>query len=350
MLAAVLRSGQFVVDQVPEPVLRAGHLLLEVEATGICGSDLSAARYTDQFLQSARDSGTDMYSFDPSRDLVLGHEYAGRVLEVGPGVDSFQPGDRIAGYAVVVDDSGVARLCGYSNDHTGGFAQRMVVQADMARRVPDGVSAEVASLAEPLSVGVMSVQRSQVVPEHGALVMGCGAVGLGVIAALAARGVKHIVAVEPSPERRARALRMGATAALHPDEANPVETWRSGVSAEAGLVAWECTGKPGLINRLMHLVPPQTRIMVDGSCMVDDTIRPIVGTFKGLLIDFGYGPTKDAYDISLDRVARGVVNAAELITAEVGLDRVGDAFEWLATPNQHVKIIVKPALTGAGSS
>jgi threonine dehydrogenase-like Zn-dependent dehydrogenase len=286
-----------------------------------------------------------MYSFDPARDLVFGHEYAGRVLQPGPDVEGFEPGDLVAGYAVVVDQTGVMRLCGYSNDYTGGFAERMVVQASFARKVPAGVSAAVATLAEPLSVGEMSVQRSHVRPEHGAIVMGCGAVGLGVIVALAGRGVQHIVVVEPSPERRERALRMGAAIALHPDEGDPVATWRSEAGPDAALVAWECTGKPGLINRLMHIVPPQTRIMVDGSCMVDDTIRPVIGTYKGLLIDFGNGPTNEAYETSLARLVAGSVDARELITAEVGLNDVGQAFDWLANPNDHGKIIVRPALT-----
>ena len=129
--------------------------------------------------------------------------------------------------------------------------------------------------------------------------MGAGSIGLGVIAALSARGAQHVIAVEPSPRRREMAVQLGAALALHPDEANPVEIWREHAGAQAPLVVWECTGKAGMINKIMHLVPPQTRIMVDGSCMVDDTIRPIVGTYKGLLIDFGYGPVTDAYVISL---------------------------------------------------
>jgi (R,R)-butanediol dehydrogenase / meso-butanediol dehydrogenase / diacetyl reductase len=85
--------------------------------------------------------------------------------------------------------------------------------------------------------------------------------------------------------------------------------------------------------------------MIDGSCMVDDTVRPIVGTYKGLLLDFGYGPVTDAYAISLQRIGTGAVDALSLITAEVGLDGVGTAFDWLSDPNEHVKIIVRPELT-----
>ena len=154
-----------------------------------------------------------------------------------------------------------------------------------------------------------------------------------------------MIAVEPSPRRREMAVQMGAALALQPDEANPVEIWRQKAGAQVPLVVWECTGKAGMINKIMHLVPPQTRIMVDGSCMVDDTIRPIVGTYKGLLIDFGYGPVTDAYAISLDRIGTGAVDALSLITAEVGLDDVGTAFDWLSNPNEHVKIIVRPELT-----
>lgn len=345
MLAAVYRSGTFVVDEIPDPRPRDGQVLVEIEATGICGSDLSAARHTELFLQSARDSGTSLYSFDPQQDLVFGHEYAGRVIETGAGVENVSVGDLVAGYALVDDADGVTRLCGYSNEHTGGFAQRMVLQASAVHRVPAHVSAAAATLAEPLSVGETSVQRSQINPEHGAVVMGAGSIGLGVIAALSARGAQHVIVVEPSPRRREMAVQIGAALALHPDEANAVEVWRQRAGAEAPLVVWECTGKAGMLNRIMHIAPPQTRIMVDGSCMADDTIRPIVGTYKGLLIDFGYGPAADAYTISLERIGTGAVDALSLITAEVGLDQVGAAFDWLSSPNEHVKIVVRPELT-----
>lgn len=342
MLAAVYRAGAFVVDDVPGPRPGDGQVLIEVEATGICGSDLSAARHTDQFLRSARDSGTSLYDFDPDGDLIFGHEYAGRVIMTGVGVGHVSVGDLVAGYALVTDADGVMRLCGYSNEHTGGFAEQMVVQASTVHRVPAGIDAAAATLAEPLSVGEMSAQRSQIDPAHGAVIMGAGSIGLGVIAALAARKVQHVIVVEPSPRRRAMALQLGAAEVLHPDDADPVEAWRSLAGPNASLVAWDCTGKAGMISKLMHLVPPRTRIMVDGSCMVDDTIRPVVGTYKGLLIDFGYGIATDAYEISLARIASGEVDAASLITAEVGLDGVGAAFDWLSSPNEHVKIIVRP--------
>jgi threonine dehydrogenase-like Zn-dependent dehydrogenase len=351
MLAAVYRSGHFVVDEVPEPTLGLGQVKVQVEATGICGSDLSAARHTEQFLNSARDSGTALYDFDPTRDLVFGHEYAGRVIEVSPGVENVAVGDLVAGYAIVNAPDGSMRLCGYSNEYTGGFAERMVVQAVAAHRVPAGLDAKTATLAEPLSVGEMSAQRSHINPDNGAIVIGAGSVGLGVIAALGVRGVGPIVVVEPSPRRREMAHALGATVTLHPHDADPVDVWRSHVTVSASLVAWECTGKAGMINRLMHIVPPKTRIMVDGSCMVDDTMRPVVGTYKGLLIDFGYGDTTDAYETSLQRIAAGTIAASNLITAEVGLDEVGNAFDWLSSPNEHVKIVVRPGHTaGTGLS
>ena len=73
--------------------------------------------------------------------------------------------------------------------------------------------------------------------------------------------------------------------------------------------------------------------------------RPIVGTYKGLLLDSGYGPVTDAYLTSLQRIVTGAADALSLITAEVGLDGVGTAFDWLSNPNEHVKIIVRPELT-----
>ena len=118
MRAVVLRDGELVVDDVPEPPAPApGQLLVETVACGICGSDLHTKSHTEQFLAANQAVGNLAQVFDPSRDVIMGHELSFRVLEVGDDVEGWEPGDAGTGYPVVTGTDGVMRTLGYSNDY-----------------------------------------------------------------------------------------------------------------------------------------------------------------------------------------------------------------------------------------
>ena len=91
MRAAVLRGTQLVVDDVPDPKPGPGQVLVETLACGICGSDLHVFRDLEQLMESARAIGTP-FMFDVERDVVMGHEFSARVVELGPGVTEVEPG------------------------------------------------------------------------------------------------------------------------------------------------------------------------------------------------------------------------------------------------------------------
>ena len=111
MRAVVMRAGQLLVSEVPEPPLGPGQLLVEPIATGICGSDLSVREHTSGFLQGHVLAGAEHSLFDPGRDLVLGHEFTSRVLELGEGVEEYVVGDELVTLPHVVD-SGVEAVLG----------------------------------------------------------------------------------------------------------------------------------------------------------------------------------------------------------------------------------------------
>src|SRR3954447_22177963 len=103
MRALVLRNGNLVVDEVQEPRPGPGHVLLETVACGICGSDLHCRHHAASFVAAARRSGLPIFDFDPTRDLVMGHELSGRVVACGEGVDDLAPGTLVAAHPIVMD-------------------------------------------------------------------------------------------------------------------------------------------------------------------------------------------------------------------------------------------------------
>ncbi len=344
MKATVMRKGELVVDDIPEPVPGPGQVLVETLACGICGSDLSAYRHTSEFLQASVDSGTDAFVFDPDADLVFGHEFSARVIGAGPDTPDVTEGQVVVALPWALEATGTLRTIGYSNTFPGGYGERMVLQAAALEPVPDHVPPAVAALTEPLAVGFGNVARSGVSAGDSAVVVGCGPIGLGAVAGLAERGVVPIVASDPSPRRRAAAERLGAHRVVDPGTDDPIEVWRACAEQGQRLTVFNCVAKVGLLNELLYAAPPFTRIMQIGSLMVDDTIRPVVGIYKDVVIEMCMIYPPEEYAKTLHRIANGAVDAAALITGEVGLAGVPAAFDALGRPDEHIKILVRPGL------
>ncbi|MGH3521136.1 MAG: zinc-binding dehydrogenase [Haloechinothrix sp.] len=344
MRATVMREGKLVVDEILDPTPGPGQVLVETLACGICGSDLSAFAHTSEFLQASVDSGTDAFIFDPKCDLVLGHEFCARVIGAGPDTPDVVEGQVVVALPWAIETSGTLRTVGYSNSFPGGFGERMVLQAMALEPVPDHVPPAVAALTEPLAVGFGNVARSGIEAGGSAVVVGCGPIGLGVVAGLAERGVAPIIASDPSPRRREAAVKFGAHRVVDPTQEEPIEVWRGYAEAGQAVTVFNCVAKTGLLNELLYAVPPRTKIMQIGSLMVDDTIRPVVGIYKDVVIEMCMVYPLEGYAKTLHRIADGTVDAAELITGEVGLSGIPAAFDALSRPDEHIKILVRPGL------
>lgn len=353
MRAVRFLDGEFTVGEVPElPAAGPGQVRIAVAACGICGSDLSVSKDACRFVEVAEAGGYPLAAFDTERPVVLGHEYAGVVTEVGAGVTDFVVGDRVAGIGLATEaDTGIPTIIGYSNTYHGAFGDAIVVDAFWVRKVPDGLRLDHATLAEPLHVGEMHVQQSGLTAADSALVIGCGTIGLGAIVAAKARGAKTVIASEPSPRRRELAALMGADIVVDPAVRNPIEVWNAlvadgnsvvGAAADGILIAYECSGRAGILNELTHQMPFNSRIQVLAAGFAAETITPVVPQFRRIAVNFGHGPYQDAYDITLRRLASGSIDAEAIITGRVDLDGVADAFAALRAPQEHVKIIVRP--------
>jgi threonine dehydrogenase-like Zn-dependent dehydrogenase len=229
----------------------------------------------------------------------------------------------------------------YSNDLPAGYGERILLSAPLIQVVPNGLDPRHAALAEPMAVGLHAVNRSEIAAGDGAVVLGCGPVGLAVIAALALRGAEPIVAADLSPARRSLASAMGAHEVVDPVVEPAFDAWTRAARGRAPVV-FEAIGVPGIIDAALRVAPAQSRIVVVGVCMQPDTVRPFFGISKELTLQFvlGYDPME--FEASLRSIADGEIDVVPLITGEVDLDGAPGAFRELADPERHCKVLVVP--------
>lgn len=343
MRASVLRNGAMVYrDDVPDPVPGEGQVLVRVSACGICGSDLHFAKHGAQAIELSKQmagmpSLTD--GVDLGADVFMGHEFAAEVIEAGPGTDAPAPGTAVTSIPILLSAQGLEPIV-YSNSTMGGYAEQMLLSAPLLLPIPNGLDPRHAALTEPMAVGLHAVNKSGIQPGTGAIVIGCGPVGIAVIAALNSQGVEPIVAADFSAARRDLARLMGAHEVVDPGVEPTFEAWsRVGKNAP---VIFEAVGVPGILNEVLRNAPHSSRVVVVGVCMEPDALTPYFGIAKEIALQFvlAYDPTE--FSETLRRIAHGEIDVAHLVTGEVGLEDVGSAFADLGDPERHCKILVVP--------
>ncbi|MEQ9143353.1 MAG: zinc-binding dehydrogenase [Parvibaculaceae bacterium] len=358
MRAAIFREGDLVVDTMPEPTPGEGQVAVKTLACGICGSDLHAFHHADKMVDASKRAGAQSL-MDLKRDIVFGHEFCAEILDHGPGTEKkLKPGTRVCSMPIAISAAGIQGV-GYSNDYPGGYAEQMVLNEAMLLEVPNGLPTEQAALTEPMAVGWHAVQKANLTPEDIPLVIGCGPVGLAVIAGLKIAGVGPIIAADFSPARRKFAEIMGADIVLDPAETSPYKRWQEEAAPEGydpknwmtmmGLgpqlrpgVIFECVGVPGVIQQILEGAPKSARIVVVGVCMEPDHLEPFFAINKELNLQFVLGYTPDEFAETLHFIAEGKMKVEPLITEKVGVEGVKGAFEELAHPDKHAKILVEP--------
>jgi len=337
-----------VVDDVPDPQPELGQVLVRNLACGICGSDLHFLRHAESMVAMTEEMLPSMgpaaafsgAHIDLSRDIIMGHEFCGELLEVGPDTVGPPPGTRVVSVPVLLSPTGLHQLA-YNNDFPGGYAERMLLAAPLVLEVPNGLDSRTAALTEPLAVGMHAVAKSGITPRDAAVVVGCGPVGLAVVSTLSLAGVEMIVASDYSQSRREVALAMGATHAVDPGDEPVVDAWRR-LDGRRSLVAFEAVGVPGMIQQLLRDLPPAARLTVVGVCIEPDVMSPFFAIAKELSVQFALAYTPDEFAGALRALAEGEVDVAPMVTGTVDLPGVPGAFETLAEPDRHVKILVEP--------
>ncbi len=360
MRAVVARQGKLTCEEIAELEPAAGQVLVKTLSCGICGSDLHALHHLDQMAGLGRRAGSIGGGMDPAAGVVFGHEFCAEVLDYGPGsAKALKPGTRVVSMPILPGAAGMTSI-GYSNIYPGGFAERMLLAEPLLLAVPNGLSDRQAAMTEPFAVGAHAVARAALDEPAAALVIGCGPVGLAVIAGLKAKGFGPVTAADYSPARRKMAERMGADIVVDPAAESPHAKWADMGVAASGLeqmmarmsgqtvkraIIFECVGVPGVIQSLLEAAPNGAQIVVAGVCMDPDTIEPFLAITKQIDFRFVLGYTPEEFAATLGQIAEGQIDVEPVITKAVGLDGVAGAFQALADPESQVKIVVEPAIT-----
>ena len=384
MKAVTCCRGALAVTDLPEPVPGPGHLLVEVRRAGICGSDLHVRTQADGLADLMREIGYhDLMRSE--EEIVLGHEFVAEVVERGPGTKGHLPVGTPVVSLPLLRQGAEVHPTGLSARAPGAFAERMLVQESLTLRVPNGLPDEVAVLTEPMAVGWHAVNRGEVGRKDVAVVIGCGPVGLAVVTLLKGRGVRTVVASDPSSGRRALATACGADVVVDPASDSPYDaastghlttapaaltaavdgietmarlpvpwwhTWRVlekvGVTIPKAPVVFECVGIPGMLDQVITGAPLFSRVVVVGVCMGDDTVRPSMAINKEIDLRFVLGYTPLEFRDTLHALADGKVGVTPLVTGVTGLDGVADAFDVLGSAERHAKVLVDPTLADSG--
>ncbi len=336
MKAAVFRGiGKIEVSEVPQPEAGPGEVLVRVGYCGICGSDLEAFH-------------TGMY--EPG--LIIGHECAGTVVQVGPGVIGWRVGDRVvANDAIPCGECPPCRegrldacesLTMIGVTHNGALADYVPVPAKGLHRLPDGVTLRQGALVEPLAVALHGVCRSRLQVGDYALVMGAGPIGLLTLQCALLAGARAVAVTEVDPVRTALAGQLGAVAVLDPARDN-IGLALSGLTGRRGPdVIYICTGAPGPYQDAVSLVRKGGQIYLLGLC-----VEPVAADFMSVVFNDlcleGSLAGRAAFPAAIDFLAQGRVNVEALVTHEIPLDEVvSGGFLPLSAPGSGaVKILVR---------
>jgi len=328
------------IAEVPEPVAGDGEVLVRVEATSICGSDLAIYEWRDWVAARMK------------TPRVVGHEFCGTIEALGPGVQSVKVGDFIAAETHVVDGRCHQCLIGEKHvcenveilgfDRDGCFAELIAIPAENAWVTDRAMPVEVASIQEPFGNAVHSASRGRL-RDQVVLITGCGPIGLFCIGIARAEGAARVIATDVNAYRLGLANKMGADALLDTSAGNAVEAIREAAGAPVDVVL-EMSGNPAAIDDALHALRPGGWISLLGL-----PSRPVSLDLNALVIQKGvtmhgiFGRRIwETWEETKRYLGTGLVDVRPLITHRIGLDDVEDAME-LLRHGESGKVVMFPA-------
>jgi len=343
MTAAVLNKPlDMEMKQVPIPVPKADEALIKVYCIGVCGSDV-------HYYEHGR-----IGRYVVEQPIILGHELAGEVVEIGSAVQNVAVGDRVA-----VEPGVTCGRCEYCKSGRynlcpdvvfmatppvdGAWAEYVTIRSDFLFKLPEGISYEQGALLEPLSVGIHAMNRAKVTPADRILVTGLGPIGLLAIQAAKMYGVSEIYATDIVPFRQELAKEMGVTAVINPMEVNVKDAIEELTGGRGVTVVIESSGNGRAIGDAIKAVKRGGRIVLVGMPAADEIPVEINTIIDSELNVYGLFRYANTYPGAIAALTSGSVDIEKVITHKYSLDETKAAVEMARTQKDtSIKVMIYP--------
>lgn len=329
MRAAVVHdTGRpFVIEERPLPAIGPTDLLIRVERCGICGSDLHMFDEPPQTFPGG---------------MMMGHEFAGIIVDKGSAVRGHREGERVAVYpatgcgACAACARGNPILCPQAKWVTGGYAEFARVPAEAAILLPAELTALEGALVEPLTVGLYGVRIGGVGEDDRVLVLGGGSIALAAIYWSKRLGAGRVVTMSRSPRRAALAHAMGSDGFVCAGDGEKEAVTK--ILGGAPTVVIECVGAVGMLQQAVDHCGLFGRVISLGLGIAPDPVSPTAAGMKGVSLHFPVGYSHDDFHEVARSIRTGPVDPTIMVSPTIRLDDLPQRFAALLGDNAETKV------------
>lgn len=343
MKAAVMTKIREVeIQTIDIPTVDADEVLIKVAAVGVCGSDV-------HYYESGR-----IGDFIVEKPIILGHELAGEIVEIGKNVKNVTIGDRVA-----VEPGVTCGRCEYCKEGRynlcpdvvfyatppvdGAFCEYVKIRQDFAFKIPESLSCEEAAMIEPFSVGIHAANRTGVKTGQTVAILGMGPVGLLAVVAAKEYGASQIIVTDLEPKRLEIAKKLGATDTINIRETDATDAIKQLTGGKGVDVAWETAGHPSALKTALASVRRGGKVGLVGmpkELEIPINIHTITGGEVDIVGIFRYCNT---YPTAVKILSSGKYDIQALMTHSYSLDDTQAALEEAMTnKSEAIKVVVYP--------
>ena len=328
---------EFEISEIEKPTSKNGSVIFKVNACGICGSDI-------HYWASGSPVG-----------LVMGHEFAGTVIDPGARTD-LKAGDRVTGLPISPCGkchpciTGNVQYClntwneavGLSLTNPGGYAEFSSCRSDMIKKIPNGVSNEEACMVEPSAVSLHAVNLASIKLGEKVLIIGGGIIGLMAAEFAKLNGASYVALLETNPKRGKKSIKYGKVDEYF--DATDAKTISNLVTKTGGFdKVIECCGVSAAVSEALMCVKPGGTIILVGVSIDAVSIPSALAVMREIKMQGAIAYRPKEFDECLQLIASKKINVTKYIDDSIKLDQAQEAFERLTNgKDSAVKIIFKP--------
>ncbi len=330
------------ITDMPQPKVGEHDVLVQIKACGICGSDIH---------------GFDGSSGRRVPPLIMGHEAAGVVAEIGSAVTKTKEGDRVTFDSMVscgqcfycqrsemnlCDNRRVLGVSCEDYRQHGCFAEYAVVPEHIIYPMPDNLPFEHAAMIEPVSVAVHAAKRTPISKGDTAAVIGVGMIGLLVVQALKAAGCSKVIAVDLADEKLKLSQELGADLCINPKTHDTAKSIQEATEGRGADVTMEVVGATPTVKSAIESTRKGGHVTLVGN-LAPEVDFPLQSVVTRELTIYGSCASNGEYPECIDLLARGIIQVDPLISAKDTLEKGAEWFERLYTAESGLmKVILQP--------